>query len=134
MSAYDQFLTDKDLESSGVLIDYGDFSLTIARAGGANKAFNKTLESLSRPYRKQIQAGRLSREVQDDLMLKAFARSVVKTWEGMTDAEGASLPFNEENFIKVMKDLPDLWEDIQGIALGMEAFRKEVREEEAGNS
>ncbi len=41
MSMYEQLETDKALETKGVEIDYGTFRVTLARAGGANKKYEK---------------------------------------------------------------------------------------------
>lgn len=133
MSAYNRFQTDKKLEVEGTRVEYGDFTFILARAGGANKAFQKCIERKSRPYRKQIQKNQMDHEVMNRIMLEAYAETIFKGWENMTDENGDDLPFNEENVIKVMTDLPDLWEDVLQVTSSLEVYLLEVREEEAKN-
>ena len=49
MSMYGQFKTSDTLEIQGVVIDYGDFRVTLARAGGvvAHDADSALLETLA---------------------------------------------------------------------------------------
>ena len=133
MSAYNQYKTDPKLEQEGVLVEYGDFSFTLARAGGSNKRFLKCVEKLSRPYRKMIQQDKMDREVMNKLMIKAYAETIFLGWDNMKDQDGEELPFTKENIIKVMTDLPDLWEDVLQVTSSLEVYRLEVREDEAKN-
>ena len=53
-SMYSTFRTDDELERKGIVIEYDSFRVTIARAGGSNKAFERALEAKSRPFRRAI--------------------------------------------------------------------------------
>ena len=68
-----QFETDSDYEKKGVLIEYDDFSFMLARAGGANQAFNKVMRRKSKKHERAIQSGRIKSEVADRIMLETFA-------------------------------------------------------------
>lgn len=136
---YKQFKTDDNLEVTGVDLNYGENSkgqpiiIKIARAGGANKKYQKTLAALSRPHRRSIQTESLPVEKSDELLRKAFAQAVVLGMTGVEDAEGQPMPYSEENVEKLFKDLPDLFADVREQANSSAIFRAEVLEATAKN-
>lgn len=134
MSLYDLYSTDADLERGGVILNYGEgVRIKIARAGGANVDFAKTLERLMRPYRKRLDTGTLDEKVATDVFIRVFAESVVKDWEGVTDREGNTLPFNTDNCVKLFKDLPDLFADVREAATSVSNFRDKEVEDDVKN-
>ena len=139
MSLYSQFQTDKSVEKEGVVLEYGmnsknkPISIRIARAGGANTHYAKLLESKIKPYRRQIQNETLDNAVAEKLTKEVYAQSVVLGWENVEDKEGNELIFNQENFIKLMDDLPDLWSDLQSQANRAALFRAEILEVDTKN-
>lgn len=134
MGLYKQLKTVPDFETNGVWIDYGEFKIKIARAGGANKNFAKCAEKLSRPYRRAIQTGMISVDKAEEILLQVYAKSVILDWEDVTDENDKKLDFSEENVIKVMTDLPDLFNDIKNQASSPEIFRENIPEQDAKNS
>ena len=68
MGAYDSIRTDTALEQKGVIIDYTDYRITIARAGGSNKRFQKALEKISAPFERAIVAQSLSNSQSEELL------------------------------------------------------------------
>lgn len=134
MSLYRQFKTDESVEQGGVEIDYGEgVKIRVARAGGANKRYVKSLEVMHRKYRKQIQLEILSNDLANQLLIKAYAESVVIGWEGVTDEAGEPMPFTVENCVKLFTDLPDLFDDVKSVAGAAAAFREELDRGDAGN-
>lgn len=127
------FKTDPTLETKGIVLNYGDFKITVARAGGANKAYVKCLERKSRPYRRAIQAETMDNELATAMMREVYVESVVLGWEGVLDAKGKSLPFSKENALQLFTDLPDLFQDVMEQAGKAALFREEIRETEAKN-
>jgi hypothetical protein len=135
MSIYSKFSTDQNLEvGDGVTIDYGDFKITIHRAGGANKAYLKTLNDKIKPYRRMMEAGNMNEDVSKRLLVETYAETVIKGWEGITDEKGKKLPFNRENVIKVMTDLPELFNLVVEESGRIANFQKEATEADAKNS
>lgn len=134
MSAYKDFRTNKGMEKDGIWLDYGDYKILIARAGGANKAFDRCLENKAKPYRRALQNGVLSTDRQEELMLDVYVETVILGWEGVTNDQDQPLEFNKENLRMVLKDLPDLWRDILLQAQQAALFREDIKEAEAGNS
>lgn len=151
MGMYETFRTDKDAEKQGIILDYESFRVTVARAGGANKKYQKTLEHLARPLQRLIQTETLENERARDLLRETYARSVILNWELKTEevdekgrpvwkqgieAEdgGTILPFNKENVQATLEELPDLFDDIMDQAQKSALYRKALREEAAKNS
>lgn len=150
MSMYSQFETDTDLETQGIWIDYGDFRVLIARAGGANKRYMSYTEVKTKPFRRAIQAGTMTEERSRALLYDIYAKTVILDWQvsqgldkkteevvwkrGIHAKDGSILEFNPENVIQVFRSLPSLFQDLQQSAEGIALFRKEEIEADAKNS
>lgn len=140
MSLYKTLKTAASLETEGITIQYGvdalgqPITITIARSGGANVTFAKALEAATRPHRKAIQLETLDNRVADRLYLEVFAKTVVLGWTNMRDEEDNLLPFNVDNVIKVLSDLPDLYSDLREQAGKAANFRLDRLESDLGNS
>lgn len=142
MSMYELFKTDTNLETNGIVIDYGSFRVTIARAGGANKRFAKTLDVKTKPYRRAIQTETMDNERGLDILREVYSEAVVLNWEvkdgdgwrqGIEGPDGDILPFTKENVLATFRALPDLFHDLQEQAGKAALFRQSIREAEAGN-
>ena len=146
MGMYQQFGTDKNLEKSGIVIDYGDFRVTVARAGSANSKFVRTHEFLTKPVRRLIDQDLLPVDKQQEINRALYAKAVVLNWEvketkgdketwkqGVEAADGSVMPFNEENVIATFENLPDLFFDLQIQANTMKLFLASNREADAKN-
>lgn len=140
MSLFSAFKTNKNIEKVGVTLKYDEgTSITIARAGGANDRYRKVLDVVMKPYQRQIQTDTLSRSVADALMAEVFAKSVVIGWEGVDFPESELGPaienavFTVDNCIRLFKELPDLFADIQQQANSSALFREVVNAESAKN-
>ena len=134
-SPYNMFSTDKELETGkGVTIDYGAFKFVIHRAGGANRTYQTALAAKSAPYRRQMSAGTLSDDISTKIMAEVYADTIIKGWDGITDAKGKKIPFTRENVIKLLTDLPELFNAISDEANRLANFRKEELEAEEKNS
>jgi hypothetical protein len=148
---YVTFKTNPEAETkTGVLLDYGDFRITIIRAGGANKKFSKLYTERTKPYKRQMDTETLDENVSKDLMIKLYADAViidmdVKDNENSTEnkpvyiqgiftPEGTILPYVRENVIKFFKDLPELFTDVVSQANLISLFRAEEQDAEIKNS
>lgn len=81
MSMYAAFKTDQAKETNGVVVDFGDFRCTVRRAGGANKEYQKTMETIAAPYRRIAQLGVMGEGKMTDLMAEGYAKAVITNWE-----------------------------------------------------
>lgn len=146
MSLFTQFTTDADLERNGILLEYGNAAngkpirLRVARAGGANAAYQRRMEALVKPYRRQIQTETIEPAVVERLTRQVAAETLLLGWENVDFPETAhgpaitDAPCTMENKLRLFTELPDLYTDVQEQAGRAALYRKEILEAEAGNS
>ena len=148
-SMYKQFSTDAKLEKDGVWLDYDLFRIKIARAGGDNSDFAKTLEKHAKPHRRAMETETLSEPLARKMMYTVYAEAVVLDWtvkqepeekgddpvyvRGIEGPDGELLEFNKENVIKTFAALHDLFHDVQIQATKTSNFRVEEQEADAKN-
>lgn len=132
-SPYALFETDPKAETEGLTLDYGDFRIRIARAGGANRAFARALEARLKPYRRQLQTETLDEEVAERVLREVYADHVVLGWDGVTGPDGKAMAFSRLNILKLFGDLPELFRDIQDQAGRVALFRATELEDDKGN-
>jgi len=91
MSMYSQFATDTNLERAGIDLDYGEFRVRIARAGGSNKRYARVLETKMKPHRRALQAETLDPKRAERLLVESYAEGVILEWavSVVADAKGA---------------------------------------------
>lgn len=143
MSIKSIFGTDPKVERDGAWLDFGEFRVRVARAGGANKSYQRALEEESREHRRVIELNALDPELAEDILRRVYARAVVRDWETKRDGEmvqgieledGAELlPVNPENVLAAFRAFPDLFSTIQADAASIAMFRAGLRESAAGN-
>lgn len=138
MSIYKLFGTDQNLERNGIVLEYGEATFTVARAGGANKKFQSCVERKMRPYRSAINAGTMDQKVAERLLAEAYAEAVILDWEGVTyppgdEQEGQPMPFTKENCVRVLliPGMGDLFLDIQEQSMKVANFISAEAEEDA---
>lgn len=131
---YEQFKTDLRLEQEGITLDLGEAGkFLLARAGGSNKKFAKKFKDVSRPHRRAIQNQSIDDETANQIMVESYADAVLMGWSGVTGSDGQPLEFNRANAIKLLTDLPWLFEEIRRAAEDAALYRLEVREEDGKN-
>jgi hypothetical protein len=135
MSLYTLYETDSDLEQGGVILNYEEgVRLKIARAGGANTKYAKSLERITRPYRrKDGTMMHIEDDIATEMYCRVYAESVVVDWEGVTDRDGNLMEFSVENCVRLFTDLPDLFADVRNAADGIENFKMDQLEGEVKN-
>ena len=133
-----------DMEKDGIIIDYGDFRVKIARAGGNNKRFSKVFQSLMKPHRRQIDTDTLHEDVATKVMAEAYAKTVILDMDYKNEAgdyetgilieeDKPSIEFNVENTTKLLIDYPEFFRDIQSQATQVSLFRDAELDEDVKN-
>lgn len=139
MSLRKRFKTDRKSETEGIWLDYGDGQrILIARANRANRAFQAESQKFFRKYRQQFKHGVIPDEVQEKIAYEAYAKTIVLAWEGIRAEDigekgQEEVPFTFDNCVKLFRNLPDFFDDLQTQAQEKENFLEEVREEDAKN-
>lgn len=141
---YATFQGDPALEKGGVWFDYGNFRIRAAYAGGANKSYQQSLETRTKHIRRGIQTGAVSAEVLTNILIDAYADSIITDWEtidentgewkkGIEAPDGSIIPFNRDNVVKTLKALPNLFENIKDGVGNSTLYRKGELEDEGKN-
>lgn len=151
---YAMFDQNEDLEKVGVVVDYGTFRCTIARAGGGNQLFKSVFKQLSKPYRRQLDNEALDDKTSERLMADVYSRAVILKWEtaktdddgepvlkdGKTQWEpvlltrdGTELQPTPENIADFLVSMPELFNDIKAMAMKASNYLKAEIEEDAKN-
>lgn len=134
-SFYDVYTTDTEAETGeGITLDYGDMGkITIHRAGGSNRKFINYVTAKMKPYNRQVQAGTMDPKLGVQLSADIYAKTVIIGWEGVRGRDGEVLPFTYDNVVKLLIDLPELFNDIQAAAQDAANFRAAVNKDVEGN-
>lgn len=141
MSMYSQFTTDKNAETDGIYLDFGDFRVKVRRAGGANKEYTKVLAEITNPYQRALKLGTIGDDQARGFFHEAYAKAIILDWQykatdvdtgevdwisGMEDpATGQIVEVSPEVIVATFKMLPDLFLEIQEAASSMRNFRTE---------
>lgn len=140
MSLYNTFGTDKNLEVNGVWQDFGTERIKIARTGNKNTAYTKEMRRVSRKLDK-IDISSLPEEQTDRIMAEVFVKTIVRDWQvknkkgeweqGLTILEKGKekvVPFNVDNALQCLLDLPDLFNALRAFASELKTFQTEEEE------
>lgn len=131
---YDIYATDVAREAEGFWHPITDeIQFLMARAGGQNSSFAKTLEKRIRPHRRKIDNEDMDVELANRIMIEVFAETVIKDWKGVNDDEGKALPCTRDNIIHILTELPELFNELRDVASKHANFRAAITEEDVGN-
>lgn len=127
---YKQFETNKDAEKNGVDVEVADgVTFKVARV---SPAFSQGNAKLNERYRSEIK-----RDVESDQLkrerISLFVSHLVKGWSGVTDREDNEIPFNHNNCVNVLWDLPDLYDLLFVHAMNADNFNAARLAETAKN-
>ena len=131
-SIYDVFETDTNDEIGGIWLDFPNgASFKVARMGGSNKSFNRKFRQRTKSFRGNVEA--MPDEMLEQISVDAFVDGCLLDWEGIVGRDGVEIPFSKENAKKLLKDLPELRDNLINEARNFENFRKESVDEVAKN-
>lgn len=121
---HEMFATDANREAEGFWHPISDtISFLMARAGGGNSGYSKSLEVRTRPHRRKIDNDDMDLALANTIMIEVFAETVIRDWKGITDEDGNVMPFNKENAVKLLTQLPDLFNELREVAAKQANFR-----------
>lgn len=138
-----QFAMDEDAEQRGMWFVFDGFRVRLARAGGTNKRYMRTLERESKPVQVLIDNKLLKNDQANEMMKRVIAEAVVLGWEtknaagewepGIESQSGELLPCTVANVLKTFDALPEVYEAINKQANDLSNYRVAELETEAGN-
>lgn len=147
-SMYAAFKTNQNVEQEGVWVDYGQFRVRVARAGGSNKKFSRIFETKMRPYQRALKTETIDNDTVARLLREAYVDGIITGWQtkkkaedGKTDVwkdvvvlpDGSEVPSTKDAWLKVLEETTELFLDIQNMSTTLSLYRDEVLEANAGN-
>lgn len=139
------FGTDKDMESKGVVVQPDpDTRTTLLRAGSTNPKYALAFKRHSEPFQRAIENGTLDRKTDTEILAKVYAEGVITLWEtrdretgewktGIEAEDGGLLPYNLDNVVAILLELPDLFEFLREKAERLATFQNREVKEDAKN-
>lgn len=126
---FDRYNTDKKLEEDGVWIDFGD-GLKVKVRRLSSKHSRETRRKLEKPYVAQFRNREMPDSLQDEILNKQVATSIIVDWEGVPNPDNPKemLVFSPDNALDMIKKFSDFRDDILTAALERTTFEKEQRE------
>lgn len=140
-SPYKLFKTEPDNELQGTVVNYGDEAwFRVARSGGANKRYLNMMGERLKPFRRQIQTETMDEKVADRIVLEVFVDTVLLGWgskehgDGIIgDEEDKPLSFDRDNALRVLTDLPELFQALRAESERLANFTAATKEDDAKN-
>jgi hypothetical protein len=133
-SMFAMFDSDADLEVNGVWLDYGsEQQIKLARAGGANEKFKRLLTAAMKPHKRLMEAEQMPDDLAESVMRTVYAKAVLLDWRGVTDMDGADLPYSYDNVMDVFVKFPAFFQDVIEQSGKLALFQAIEEEEDAGN-
>ena len=134
-SFLDRYNTDRNLEEGGVWVDFGD-GLKVKIRRLTSKHSRETRRKLEKPYAAQFRNRDMPDSLQEELLNKQVAKSVVIDWEGVVNPEKPEekLPCTEDNVLMMVQKFPEFRDDILTAAMERTTFEKEMRKDAEKNS
>ena len=136
----DRYATDTQAQESGQWVDFGDgIRVKVRRLN--SKHSQETRRKLEKPYAATYRNREMPASLQEELMIKQLALSIIVDWEGVDDPdhrptegeEQRMLPFTVDNAKRMMSQFSDFRDDIMTAAMEKATFQKAAREEAEGN-
>lgn len=128
------FETDKDQVKNGTWIDVGknpegeDMSFKVRPANTrTNLEYRKALQRKLKPYRRQMNAGSISAEVEMRIEVECFCKHVLIDWKGL------GVSYSYDAAVDLLTRMPGLFDTLNDAASSELSFMGESREDDAGN-
>tara|TARA_R110000803_G_scaffold28011_5_gene65077 strand:- start:1658 stop:2056 length:399 start_codon:yes stop_codon:yes gene_type:complete len=109
----EMFASDPDQEKNGIWLDYGNGTrIKMARAGGANEKFKRTMTAKMKPHKRLLDSEQMPDDLAEKIMHEVYAQTVVLDWEGVAELDGTAIPYTHANVISVFERFPAFFQDI----------------------
>lgn len=108
-------------------------TFVLARMGPMNKRYQKTLERVTQPFKRQLELQTIDPKKADELVMQVFVNSILMSWTDVQNEKGEAIAFNADNAIQLFVQLPDLYFELQKAAQNAALYRLDEIEESAKN-
>jgi len=131
----ERYKTDRKSEEEGIWVDFGDGIKVQLRRMNSDHS-KKTRARLEKPYATTYRGREMPQSLQEDLLNKQMAQSIVMNWEGIEDpkSDGKMLAYTEENVLRICEEFKDFREDLLTASMERATFQLEALKDAEGNS
>ncbi len=146
MSLSSQYKTNQTKAIEGVAITFPSNedgtvpTFYVSRMNDSNPQYAAKLAAVTKPFKRQIDAGTLPQEKAKELTKDVFTSTVLKGWENipMSDVTGVGsdtgyASFSKATALQLFENLPDLYSELVTEASGIARFLADELEAEAKN-
>lgn len=146
MSLSKQFKTDSEKEQNGVAIAFAPNddgtvpTFYIARQSSRNTKYARTVEAVTKPYRRQIDTNTLGEKQSQALMMEVFVKSILLGWQNVAKSdisgdtsETGYADFTPDNAKALFERLPELYDSLNEQSKNVALFKDEAMEADAKN-
>ena len=149
MGVSKEYKTNVKAEVDGIYFQYTDDTrVLVARAGGSNKRYLKSLRKHMAKYKRLADVDKLSIAQTEEVTMAACAEAIVCGWETLINGEWVSgiapedvgenpegnlLPATPDNVLRVFNHVPDIFTEIQKDAQRDTLYRQHTLEQQLGN-
>lgn len=112
--------------SEGKWTSYRGVKLKIARSG--NDEYSSLFNSLTKPYKFQLQKGTLDDNTMEDIMAEVIAKTILKDWKDFI-VNNEKIDYSVANVISLVKNDIDCFSFIQEFSRDLENFLEEEVQE-----
>lgn len=107
----------------------GGITVTIRRAGGANRLYAQAMTEKARPFTGTVLDDATSRR----LTAEVFAETIVTGWSGVLDEDGGEIPFSRDAATQLFTEVPEFLDDVANAAYDEDRFRTAAMKAAAKN-
>jgi hypothetical protein len=140
---YAKYHTDSNLLKTGIIYEDEDVRIRVTYAGTENSRYEKMLKLKLKPYETRIRNDNFSDIEFYKVLAEVYAATVVLNWqvkdehdnwvEGVFDANGTILPFNEHNVVIGFGLGERLFQDVIKVATNFNLYRQNQKEDDLKN-
>lgn len=134
MNFHSRYYSNADAKENGTWVDLGGGLKIKVRALDSTHS-RETRRKLEEPYSALIRStGSLPDDKAEEVMTKQLAQSIVVDWQGVTEEDGAPLPFSPAAAEKMFQKYPDFRSEVAMIITDRSTFKRQAQEADLKNS
>lgn len=136
---FKQYGINQDKVEKGVPIQLSENSdgtiptFIVSRISTTNKKYLKAMEVATRPYERLIKADALTDKQNLDISLEVFVNAILLDWSDVKDEDLNVIPYSKENAKKIMREIPELYEELREASKKLKLFQDDLIEEQTKN-
>jgi hypothetical protein len=121
----DKYGINRAAEARGAPVAIDEWEFLLRSTTGVNREYRFALGQKFNAHRAELVAmgeTPAAFALHDDLVIEAFSEHVMVGWRGVTNGDGKSVEFTPEKCAALLRDCPDIWEQLKEAATDPKRF------------